>query len=155
MSKCRIEGCTKDAYYNPVTGSSNIVCSDHFRIINNKTSGVPSKLKERPLKRGPADPKTNIRNKKFIQNEKPKVETLVLRGHTLTINYSGKTKHINVNRLTRAVKYNDDREGSSGKMFHYVLDIKQGNESVNVILYDNKKERDADFLKLQSLLSRL
>jgi hypothetical protein len=161
MKKCAIEGCTRDAYYNPITGDSNILCSRHLRKVrkasgNDTRSKTPQQSKPRyngNNKPGDKEPYNRKRNKSV--KEKIKVELFVLRGHTLTINYTGKTKHVNVNRLTRAVKYNADKEGSSGKIFHYVIDIKQGTEVISNILFDNKAERDREFEKIQILLSRL
>jgi hypothetical protein len=153
-----IEGCMRDAYHNPITGESNILCTRHLRKvkraenINKQQPKYQSKNKFNNLSSGDKD---RIKRKNPKQEGERSFETFVLRGHTLTINYTGKTKHINVNRLTRVVKYNDDKEGSSGKIFHYVIDIKQGTELLSNILYDNKKERDRDFERLQMLLSRL
>jgi hypothetical protein len=159
--KCMIEGCQREAYHNPITGESNIICSRHLRKINKQNNDKPSvfktsRTKFNGLKNSSIDKsKKKSKPKNYGQNGKVKVELFVLRGHTLTINYTGKTKHVNVNRLTRAVKYNDDKEGSSGKIFHYVIDVKQGIEVVANILFDNKSERDREFEKLQAILSKL
>jgi hypothetical protein len=152
MKKCMIEGCTNKAYYNPLTGKSNMLCSKHFNEIkkSNKETNQKTHIKGK-LSGGDKD-----KNKKKIKPElEKKPEVFVLRGHTLTINYTGKTKHINVNRLTRPVKYNEDQEGTSGKTFHYIIDIKQGRDSIGNILFQSKSERDREFEKLQSLLSKL
>jgi hypothetical protein len=153
MAKCQIEGCTKDAYYNHITGESNIVCTHHLNKIRSpRTKNKSPKANKLPFRRGDKPPFS--RNKPAVSRT-PQPEVFVLRGHTLTINYTGKTKHVNVNRLTRAVKYNDDKEGTSGKMFHYIIDIKQGTESIADVLFDNKAERDREFAKLQAILSKL
>jgi hypothetical protein len=151
--KCMIEGCQREAYYNPITGDSNILCSRHLRKVKKASGSQPKKhVQERTTQ--PAKSRYNKPGDK-PPKEKTKVQLFVLRGHTLTINYTGKTRHINVNRLTRAVKYNADKEGSSGKMFHYVIDVKQGIEVVANILFDNKAEREREFEHLQALLSKL
>jgi hypothetical protein len=147
MARCQIKGCTNESGINPKTGRSNLLCRDHFMQaaggLKTKPKGLPSSPKN---EKGPKKkPKTS--------SSAPKVELFVLRGHTLTINYTGKTKHVNVDRLTRAVKYNDDKQGSSGKTFHFIIDIKQGLEIVTSVLFDDKKERDQEFARLQALLS--
>jgi hypothetical protein len=142
MAKCKIPGCTKEAGVNPKTGKMNAVCKEHFLETRKSTSRITSPG-SRPRSNNPKKPKVAIK----------KPELFVLRGHTLTINYTGTTRHINVDRLTRAVKYNDDRTGTSGKKFHYVIDIKQGIESIGNVLFDTKAERDQQFAKLQALLS--
>lgn len=144
MAKCKVPGCTKEVGVNPKTGKLNALCKEHFFETRKSVGGKTSEAK-----------KTRKPNAK---KPKPKAigpELFVLRGHTLTINYSGTTRHVNVDRLTRAVKYNDDRTGTSGKTFHYVVDIKQGIETIANVLFDNKAERDREFAKLQAMLSSL
>jgi hypothetical protein len=151
MATCQIKNCNNEAGINPKTGFPNIVCRKHFLAMKNNETGTGRSL--------PKTQSSKITGPKRKPKDKfkgiPKVELFVLRGHTLTINYTGKTKHINVDRLTRAVKYNDDKEGSSGKTFHYVIDIKQGIETLTNVLFDSKAERDREFAKLQALLSTL
>jgi hypothetical protein len=161
MRKCMIEGCTRESYSNPITGESNILCLSHLKQVQKPKSNKPKISNtqkttfNKPPKKSIDKSKLNNKQKNYNQTGKPSVQLFVLRGHTLTINYTGKTKHINVNRLTRAVKYNADKEGTSGKMFHYVIDVKQGIEVVANILFDNKAEREREFAKLQALLSKL
>jgi len=163
MAICKVAGCNNETSINPKTGHYNMLCFKHFKEQQGITSNKRQDKKHR-LGGGPTpknSPKTDRRLSTKAHKHKPKVvkpigpELFVLRGHTLTINYTGKTIHVNVNRLTRAVKYNDDKEGSSGKIFHYVIDVKQGIELVANILFDNKAERDTEFAKLQAMLSKL
>jgi hypothetical protein len=147
MSKCQIRGCTNDVGINPKTGRPNLLCRSHYL----ESLGPDGKSASSPARKKAGTNRPKREKKPAI----PEVETFVLRGHTLTINYTGKTKHIDVNMFTRAVKFNDDLEGSSGKIFHYVIDIKQGSERISRVLFDTKAERDREFAKLQILLSRL
>lgn len=161
MRKCMIEGCTKQSHYNPITGESNILCLNHLKQVQKpkvekqKNSNSQRTTFNKPLKKSVDKSKPTNKQKNYNQTGKLSVQLFVLRGHTLTINYTGKTKHVNVNRLTRAVKYNADKEGTSGKMFHYIIDLKQGIEVVANILFDNKAEREREFAKLQAMLSKL
>jgi hypothetical protein len=150
MAKCQIKGCTRDVTFNPKTGRPNMLCTMHYKESIGEShaghgTGKHASSAKQPRKKPAAKPKVAVKGP----------ELFVLRGHTLTINYTGKTKHVNVDRLTRAVKYNDDRQGTSGKTFHYVIDVKQGIEIVANVLFDSKQERDREFEKLQSLLSGL
>jgi len=154
MATCNVAGCNRETSINPKTGRYNMLCFKHFKEQQNNGGSAP--------KRSPkTDRHSNTKGDRPPHKHKPKVvqtikpELFVLRGHTLTINYTGKTRHVNVDRLTRAVKYNDDKEGSSGKIFHYVIDIKQGLSEITNILFDNKAERDREFAKLQAMLSKL
>jgi hypothetical protein len=139
MATCKIYGCTNETNINPKTGKYNILCYKHFKEQQgtSKPTSLPPRKKVAP------------------KPSKPKVTLFVLRGDTLTINYSGSIRHIPVNMYTRAVKYNEDAIGSSGKHFKYIIDIKQGNVSIIRVLIDNKKERDMEFDRLQQLLSTL
>jgi hypothetical protein len=158
MAKCMIEHCTREAHYNHITRKTNIVCFKHLEDIKKFDSTDIKPYKKQishtkgKLTGGPNDKRKEKKDKpQFLKGP----ELFVLRGHTLTINYTGKTKHVNVDRLSRAVKYNADKEGTSGKTFHYVIDIKQGIDVIANILFDNKSERDREFEKLQSMLSKL
>jgi hypothetical protein len=151
MAKCQIEGCNSESYYNHITKESNIVCSYHLKKIKNPTTRTKTLTSKLPAKRGDKPP--FAKSKPAVKTVRP--ELFVLRGNTLTVNYSGKTMHFKVDRYTRAVKYNADREGSSGKMFHYVIDVKQGSNNITNILFDTKAERDREFAKLQAMLSNL
>jgi hypothetical protein len=163
MAICKVAGCNNYTSINPKTGHYNMLCFEHFkeqqRITSNKSQDKKHRLSGGPTPK--TDRRLNTKGDRPPHKHKPKVvksigpELFVLRGHTLTINYTGKTNHVNVNRLTRAVKYNADKEGSSGKIFHYVIDVKQGIEVVANILFDNKAEREREFAKLQAMLSKL
>jgi hypothetical protein len=149
MPKCRIAGCKTEAGINPKTGMPNMLCKEHFLESRGSRAIAPKASR----KFSGVDKGKGPNRKPKASSTAPKVDLFVLRGRTLTINYTGKTKHVNVDRLTRAVKYNDDKEGTSGKMFHYVIEVKQGIEKIADILFDNKAERDREFAKLQALLS--
>jgi hypothetical protein len=142
MSTCRIAGCTEKTNTNPKTGKANPLCYKHFKEQQSNTN--------RP------GPSTSPGKKKVTPKPfKKKAELFVLRGDTLTINYSHTVRHITVNMYTRAVKYNEDAVGASGNHFKFIIDIKQGNESIIRVLIDTKKERDTEFDRLQQLLSTL
>jgi hypothetical protein len=142
MATCKINGCTNSTNINPKTGKYNILCYKHFKEQQGTSRGP-----------GLATPSKKVTPRP--KPAKPKVQLFVLREDTLTINYSGTMRHIPVNRYTRAVKYNEDAVGSSGKHFKFIIDIKQGNISIIRVLIDTKKERDMEFDRLQQLLSTL
>jgi hypothetical protein len=150
MAVCKAAGCSKQTNINPKTGLYNALCFDHFKQQQGTSSDTkgkrPSIDKGSGLKKAP---------KKTIQPKVKKSSLFVLRGDTLTINYSHTVRHIRVNMYTRAVKYNEDAIGASGNHFKYIIDIKQGNESIIRVLMDTKKERDTEFDRLQQLLSSL
>jgi hypothetical protein len=146
MAKCKVEGCRNDAGINPKTGRANSVCMKHF-LENRKSSESRGS--------GPSLPKRGPAPKKKAKEAAPKVELFVLRGRTLTINYTGYIRHHEVDRFTRAVKYNDESTGTSGKTYRYVVDIKQGNQVIGNVLFGSKADRDREFAKLQALLSNI
>jgi hypothetical protein len=151
MARCKVAGCSNDAGINPKTGRPNTVCMQHYLEAKGTQASAPNS----PKKFSGVDKEKGPRRKQKTSSTAPRVELFVLRGHTLTINYTGKTEHFEVNRLTRAVIYNDDKEGRSGKVFHYIIDVKQGVKVIANILFDSKRERDREFAKLQALLSTL
>jgi hypothetical protein len=146
MAVCKAAGCTKQTNINPKTGLYNALCYDHFKQQSKTPHSKPSIDKKSGLKKAPI---------KTIQPKVKKSSLFVLRGDTLTINYSHTVRHIRVNMYTRAVKYNEDAIGASGNHFKFIIDIKQGNESIIRVLMDTKKERDTEFDRLQQLLSSL
>jgi hypothetical protein len=144
MNTCKIAGCTEKTNINPKTGKPNPLCYKHFKELQVNTNNKPTS--------------TSPGKKIVTPRPKPvkkKAELFVLRGNTLTINYSHTVRHISVNMYTRAVKYNEDATGASGNHFKFIIDIKQGNESIIRVLVDTKKERDTEFDRLQQLLSTL
>jgi hypothetical protein len=151
MAKCQIRGCENN------TPPGKKLCNVHYsEIIGNggkkskpingpKRNTKPGEFRKNgPGKKPPRKPRTP---------EKPRVPTFILRGHTLTINYSAKTKHVNIDRITRAVKYNELQRGVDGEYHKYIIEVKQGLNVVASILYDTKSSRDNDFIKLQNILA--
>ena len=152
MPKCQIAGCHEEAGYNPKTGKPNPLCKKHFKALSDAnidiSSVVPRKQSTKTAKPKPF--------KKPKPESKPKVENFVLRGNELTINTTNSMKHIKVDRYTRAVIFSDDtHHDKSGKVYRYAIAIKQNGSIVEKIGFDNKKERDISFAKLQNLLSSL
>lgn len=137
MPKCKINGCRNETTINPKTGKPNVLCTKHYK---------ESLRGPKPSITYPPKPK---------KEPKPRVETFILRGHTLTINLSNNVSHINVDRLTRCVKFNEETRTTSGNYGKYIIHIKQGLKVIKGIVYEKKHERDTDFLKLQGLLSML
>jgi hypothetical protein len=152
MAICKVAGCNKETSINPKTGHYNMLCFKHFKEQQNTSTPNRGQGRKQGLGRGAAPKKSP---KSTIQPKVKKSSLFVLRGNTLTINYSHTVRHIPVNMYTRVVKYNEDSVGASGNHFKYIIDIKQGSESIIRVLIDTKKERDIEFDRLQQLLSTL
>ena len=101
MPKCNIKGCMKKRGYNPKTGKPNPVCKKHFKALSGANINIKSVLP-------PKEPKKKSRPKPSPKPKTPKVETFILRGNELTVNTKNNVTHHKVNRLTRAVMFNED-----------------------------------------------
>lgn len=137
MAKCKINGCNNETKINSKTGKPNLLCTKHYK------ESIKGSSKTKTYK-----PKTK-------KEYKPKVETFVLRGNTLTVNLSANVSHIKVDRFTRCMIFNEERQTVSGNYGKYILQIKQGVNILKSIVYFKKHNRDSDFVKLQGLLSKL
>jgi len=140
MHKCQIRDCQNEVRYNPKTGEPFKLCLKHFREKNSVTTNSNSMK--------PSAKSSNLK-------PKIKVETFVLRGNQLTINFRCRIDHIYVDRFTRAVKFNRDGFDVTGQFARYIIEIKQGFEVLSSLAYINKKYRENDFFKLQNLLGSL
>lgn len=158
MAQCKIQGCYAEVTTNPKTGKPNLLCYAHYKEVNDTRSSTTPKAGtsgSKVTKNYKLNTPTKYPNKIPKLPVKPKKETFVLRGHTLTINMSNKIAHIPVDRYTRAVKFNEESTDVSGQNGKYVLEIKQGTHVLRSLLYQKKYERDDDFVKVQGFLSRL
>jgi hypothetical protein len=158
MARCQIQGCYTEVTINPKTGKANMLCSAHYKEVNGTRSSTTPKAgtsKSKVTKNYKLTTPTKYPNKKPKPPVKPKKETFVLRGHTLTINMANNIAHIQVDRYTRAVKFNEESIDVSGQSGKYRLEIKQGSHVLRSLLYQKKYERDEDFQTLQGLLMTL
>jgi hypothetical protein len=158
MAKCQIKGCNNN------TPPGKKLCTVHYTdIIGNggkfKPGNKPGKKKPGPVKgpKGPTgyQPGPRRKNTRKPAPQTPRAQTFTLRGHTLTINYSHKVKHINIDRLTRAVKFNEEARGTNGNYYKYTIQLKQGVEVLETMLFESKAERERDFIKLQNILASI
>jgi hypothetical protein len=141
MAKCQIKGCDNNV------PTEKKLCNRHFSEVVGTSKPKVKRFK-------PNGPGTTAPRKKKIESDN-RIPPFVLRGSTLTINYSHMVKHIHVDRLTRAAKYNEMSQGSDRNFYKYIIDIKQGSSSVTRILYENKRGRDKDFEILVKVLSEI
>jgi hypothetical protein len=126
--KCKKNGCNRDVGYNPKTGKPNKYCGRCYASMKHSKGYIRTTQKPRRVH---------------------------LNGTLLTANLDASTLKVRVSKYTRAVIHNGGFHGNDGNFYKYVIDLKEGRETIASIASDNKNERNDIFREIQALLENV